>query len=90
MTGRTDCNGCKWAAWVRTAAGRLHPSGDGKCEFPYTPRPLPGAFHWPRYGNLKPNIPKPYGGYINRREPLKRPCPYYERGEYQERKPTND
>jgi hypothetical protein len=83
MSGRTDCNGCKWAKWYRTVNGRLHPGGEGRCTFPYKINPLPGAFHWGRYQNVEP-----YGGYISRREPLNRPCPYYERGEYQEKEPA--
>lgn len=27
------CEGCRWAEWSRTAAGRLHPSGDGRCTW---------------------------------------------------------
>jgi len=30
---KTICNGCKFAAWSKTGAGNLHPSGYGKCNW---------------------------------------------------------
>ncbi|MDY6857327.1 MAG: hypothetical protein SWO11_22015 [Thermodesulfobacteriota bacterium] len=66
------CNDCKFAEWNRTKTGRLHPSGDGQCKYPYKVPQLPGAFYWiGRFG------PKPYGGFINRRKELKEHCAYY-------------
>ena len=45
------CKGCKYAEWVRTANGRLHPSGDGKCTFKLPLSPLvPGAVLNSYYG----------------------------------------
>lgn len=67
-----DCNGCKYANWRKTAAGRLHPSGDGMCEFPWKMPPLPAS----RY--FIGGAPKPSGGGINRREEFKDHCPHYQ------------
>lgn len=67
-----NCTGCKWAEWKHTAAGKLHPSGEGACTFKYKPPPLPAAFYWidnPRLG----------GGSISRRSELQSHCPYFER-----------
>lgn len=36
------CLGCKFAEWKRTAAGRLHPSKDGKCVWT-SPQILPAS-----------------------------------------------
>jgi len=33
-----QCLDCVHAQWKRTANGRMHPSGDGKCAHPYTVR----------------------------------------------------
>jgi len=67
------CLDCKHAAWKKTAAGRLHPSGDGQCRFEYKIPPLPAC----RY--FIGAWPKPCGGFINRKEELKDHCPYYQR-----------
>ena len=71
------CNDCKHAEWERTAKGRLHPSGDGKCRYPYKVPPLPACMQWP---SMSGKAPSPSFGYINRREELKEHCVYYERG----------
>ena len=73
-----DCNGCKHAKWQRTASGRLHPSGDGQCEFEVKMPVLPASMNWGYMFHR--TTPKPSGGRINRREPLKDHCPCYERG----------
>ena len=69
-----SCLNCKHAEWLKTAGGRLHPSGEGKCKFPYKLPPLPTAMYW---------ISKPFvgGGYINRRKELKDHCPHFAREE---------
>lgn len=67
-----NCTGCKWAEWDRTSAGRLHPSGSGRCQYKYKLPPLPGAFYW--LGN-----PRLYGGLIIRKRDLTSHCPYFER-----------
>ncbi len=65
------CNGCKYAEWNKTAAGRLHPSGDGKCCYEYKVPPLPAALYW------LGGEPRPSGWLINRREEHKDHCPYW-------------
>jgi hypothetical protein len=65
------CNGCKHAEWFKTAAGRLHPSGDGTCKYPYKVPPLPAALYW--IGG----VPVPSGWRINRREEHNDHCPYW-------------
>jgi hypothetical protein len=65
------CNGCKYAEWNKTAAGRLHPSGDGKCGYPYKIPPAPMAFYF--IGGT----PVPCGGFINRKRELKDHCAYW-------------
>ncbi len=69
------CDGCKHAAWRRTKADKLHPSGEGRCQYPYKAKPLPASMYW-SWGN-KPV--EPSGGYINRHEELPEHCVYYER-----------
>ena len=63
------CIGCKHADWKRTAKGSLHPSGDGRCRFPYTPAPLPASMSW-SWGGYSIG-----GGWINRREKSDKVCP---------------
>ena len=67
-----DCTHCKYADWQRTQAGKMHPSGDGKCTFPWKLPPLPAAMYW-----MTRDGPTPNGGYVNRREELKAHCTYY-------------
>lgn len=62
------CVGCKYADWKKTAAGRLHPSGEGKCRYVIEPVALPAAYRW-LYGN-----PEPTGGYISRKREFKDHC----------------
>lgn len=69
-----NCTGCKYAQWDETTTGRLHPSGNGKCKYPWEMPELPQAFHW-----IGRSAPTPYGGYINRRTDLKDHCAYYAR-----------
>lgn len=71
-----NCVGCKHAKWELNSAGRLHPSGDGRCAYPIEDKmpPLPVAFYWPARG------PTFYGGHIHRRRTMNRgECPYYEK-----------
>lgn len=30
---KTVCDGCRFAEWEKTASGRLHPSGHGRCAY---------------------------------------------------------
>jgi hypothetical protein len=69
-----NCTDCKHAEWHRTAAGKLHPSGDGKCTYPFRLPPLPACMCW-TWGSA----PTPIGGSINRREELRDHCTYYAR-----------
>ncbi len=64
------CKGCKYAKWERTAAGKLHPGGDGRCEYPVTIQQLPQAFYF--LGSHRPS-----GGRINRRDELNDHCAFY-------------
>jgi hypothetical protein len=70
------CLSCKFARWETTLSGRLHPSGDGRCQWKMPPVVLPAAFYW--LGFRQDNQPQPSGGHINRRDP--RPeCPTWEK-----------
>ncbi len=65
-----NCLKCKYAEWDRTKTNRLHPSGDGKCKYPYKVPQIPASMRWF-------NIPSPHGGFINRHEELREHCIYY-------------
>ena len=67
------CCGCRYAEWRKTTAGRLHPSGDGRCGYVVTIPPIPISMWWGG-GDL----PRPRGGEISRREALRNPCPVRE------------
>ena len=68
-----NCTYCKHAKWDRTATGRLHPSGDGRCGWKVKLPLLPPSMSW----GLGRSDPRPYGGHINRRQELKDHCPYF-------------
>lgn len=65
-----NCTHCTHANWKRTSAGRLHPSGDGRCTKEIRIPDLPAAFYWI-------NPPVPSGGPINRRQDHERHCPHF-------------
>jgi hypothetical protein len=67
-----DCTNCIYADWRRTASGRLHPSGDGKCGKVITIPQIPPCYYWF-------DKPRLAGGYINRRKELSEHCPFYQR-----------
>ena len=69
-----NCTDCKFARWTRTAAGRLHPSGGGMCDYPYQLPPLPASMRW-----FVGVVPAPIGGRINRRMDNADHCTYYAR-----------
>lgn len=69
-----NCTHCKHADWQRTAAGKLHPAGDGMCKFPVAIPPLPACMHWMA-------MPRLFGGAINRQKELSTHCVYYARKE---------
>jgi len=62
----SNCTECKFAEWKRTAAGRLHPSGEGRCRWKYEPKPIAAAYSWP--GFHRGSSPIPHGGFIHRRD----------------------
>ena len=66
-----NCTNCKYAEWQKTAAGKLHPSGDGHCRYPYKVPELPSAFYWVG------RAPTPAGGTINRHQDLNDHCVYF-------------
>jgi hypothetical protein len=72
-----NCTYCKHAKWMKKAAGKLHPSGDGACSYPYSVPALPASMYWTGLF-----LPTPSGGYINRRQDLTRHCPYFAREEH--------
>lgn len=67
---KKDCNGCYWAKWDRTQAGRMANTGDGNCTYPIKTIVTPSAYFWA--GGV---APRPIGGLINRRRKLSEECP---------------
>lgn len=65
-----SCIGCVHADWAKTANGRLHPSGDGRCTYSYQLPPLPVSMYWIFFYEKTPS-----GGYINRRRDSDKVCP---------------
>lgn len=68
-----SCLHCKHADWKKTAAGKLHPSGDGHCKYPWKMPPLPASMYW--IGRSA----DPCGGHISRKGELKEHCAYFGR-----------
>jgi hypothetical protein len=66
-----DCNKCALAEWKRTDAGKLHPSGDGRCAWKFKLPPLPASMYF--IGGPQ----TPAGGHISRRKELPDHCPQY-------------
>lgn len=64
------CMTCKFADWKRTAAGRLHPDGQGRCRWQMPEITLPKAFYYVGYHST----PKPSGGQIERKHDDEREC----------------
>lgn len=71
-----NCTYCKYASLGKTAKGKLHPSGEGWCEYKFNIPARPQSMYW--VGG-KPN---PCGGLINRRTDLKDHCAYFVRKEH--------
>lgn len=69
-----NCLDCKFALWEHTTAGKLHPSGDGQCQYQWKMPPLPAAMYWI-------STPQPTGGAINRKRDHKDHCAYFTREE---------
>lgn len=68
-----NCTNCKHAEWKKTAAGKLHPSGNGLCKYPWEMPQLPGSMYW-----IGLRAPEPYGGQISRKTELKDHCVYFD------------
>jgi hypothetical protein len=68
-----SCLKCAYADWKLTKAGKLHPSGAGRCTYPWEPPPLPASMYW--IGRI---TPEPCGGYIYRKDKLKEHCACFE------------
>ena len=66
-----NCTNCKFAIWQKTAAGKLHPSGSGRCGYPYKAPPLPVSMYWVGGHTV------PCGGWINRRDGWSEDCVYF-------------
>jgi hypothetical protein len=66
------CLGCSYAEWDKTKANKLHPSGNGKCKYPYKIPQPPAAFYF------LSGLPVPCGGFINRNQEHKDHCPYWQ------------
>jgi hypothetical protein len=69
-----SCLNCKFAEWSRTASGRLHPSGAGKCTYQWKMPELPRSMHW-----LGSQPPRPLGGFIQRKCEWMDHCAYFQR-----------
>jgi hypothetical protein len=69
---------CTHAVWNKTKSGKLHPSGDGTCAYPWKMPQLPASMYWIGSGL---RAPTPSGGYISRKTELKEHCVYFSRKE---------
>ena len=83
------CATCKFAEWDKTANGRRHPNGNGRCTFVFPDTPLPKWFSARAYGRdskpigtLREYMDSRHGvRYIGWREHhvmAPRPCATYE------------
>jgi hypothetical protein len=70
------CLTCRFADWKRTAAGRLHPDGTGRCTWRIPSLALPKAHYYVGGGSEKRTIPQPSGGWIERKDAAE--CPAFE------------
>lgn len=75
-----DCTDCTHAAWKKTDAGRLHPSGDGRCTYEVTLPVIPASKWWSG-GWTGGSPPRLTAGEINRRQELRKDCPCYQKKE---------
>ena len=65
------CVGCIFAKWEKTKNGRLHPKGDGFCEYPVELPPLPelpAVYSWSRWFVEQYNKRSVGSNYINRHD----------------------
>lgn len=69
MTERRDCTTCGLAVWKKTKAGKLHPSGDGRCGWKMPVIVLPASFYYSGFSDRRREVVPPDGGYIERHSP---------------------
>ena len=67
-----NCTKCKYAEWEKTKNGRLHPNGEGRCNFKIKLPKLPPCMFWVNY------LERPGGGRINRHKDFNEDCIYYQ------------
>jgi len=60
------CLTCRWAEWYKTANGRLHPGGDGKCGWEMPEIRLPAVYYYPADTSRR-RVPSPSGGSITQK-----------------------
>ena len=77
------CLTCRFAEWKRTASGKLHPDGSGRCRWEMPKIALPKAFYY--VGSRDRGAPQTSGGRIERRadfdyerKAFEATCPAYE------------
>jgi hypothetical protein len=63
-----SCLNCGLAKWDKTAAGHLHPSGHGRCQWAMPVIPISSARYYIG-GPTRDVIPGPTGGGIDRKAP---------------------
>lgn len=70
MADKRDCTTCGLAQWKVTKAGRLHPSGDGRCGWQMPVVAIASAFYYHGFsGRDRKAAPAPSGGHIERHSP---------------------
>jgi len=62
-----NCLNCKYAKWKRDTSNKLHRDGGGKCSWEMPIIIIPKAYYFVGYPNHQ--LPKPGGGFIDRRRP---------------------
>lgn len=72
----SGCLTCKYADWQKTASGRLHPSGDGRCTWKMPEIKIPASMYFGHYAMSR--TPSIAGGYISRHRGVIHECPTYE------------
>lgn len=60
------CLTCAFAMWRKTAAGRMHPDGTGRCTWQMPEITLPKSRYY--VGHRERSIPQPQGGYIEKKD----------------------
>ena len=69
-----QCMTCQFANWRKTASGKMHPTGEGKCTYALSEMIIPASYYWIGF---REKGPMPSGGRIDRRAPFSRRCPTY-------------